>query len=81
MRADLREQALGYLLEFAPGRAGLFGRYAGSSHASGIGVADALGWSGDLVAVPIVEAMRRDLDPAVVRAAERALVRLRADTR
>ena len=33
------------------------------------------------VAVPIVEAMRRDLDPAVVRAAERALVRLRADTR
>jgi HEAT repeat protein len=82
MRDGLREQALGYLLEIAPGRAGLFGRYTQDPDPRvRIGVADALGWSGDLTAVPIVEAMRRDLDPAVVRAAERALVRLRADTR
>lgn len=81
-RADLYDQARGYLLEIAPGRAGLFGRYTQDPEPRlRAGVADVLGWSGDLTAVPIVEAMRRDLDPTVVRAAERALVRLRADTR
>ena len=81
-RADVREQAMGYLLEIAPGRAGLFGRYTLDPEPRvRIGVADALGVSGDLSAMSIVEAMRRDVDPAVVRAAERALARLRADTR
>ncbi len=81
-RADLYDQARDYLLEIAPGRAGLFGRYTLDPEPRlRAAVADVLGWSGDLTAVPIVEAMRRDLDRAVAHAAERALVRLRADTR
>ena len=70
-RDVLREQAFGYLVELAPGRAALFGRHAqdpdpGDSAPTSPMRSDL---SGDPAALPIVEPMTRDGDPRVSRAA------------
>jgi HEAT repeat protein len=78
----LREQAVGYLSELAPGRAAMLGRHAKDPDAViRRDVADALGMSGDAAALPIVEALTRDGDPRVSQAAARAAARLRAAPR
>jgi len=78
-RTALRDQALGYLIELAPGRAAAFGRHAQNPDA-GIrrDIADALGVSRDQAARPIVDALARDPDPRVSQAAARAVTRLGA---
>jgi HEAT repeat protein len=81
-RTERRAQALGYLIELAPGRSSAFARQALDPDASiRADVADVLGMSGDAAALPIVEPMMRDADPTVARAATRAVARLRAATR
>jgi HEAT repeat protein len=81
-RPKLREQALQYLIELAPGRPTAFDSLAKDPVARiRSDVADVLGLSGAAAALPIVEPMMKDPDPQVVRAAERAVARLRAATR
>jgi HEAT repeat protein len=81
-RTALRDQALGYLIELAPGRAVAFGRHAQDPDAAiRRDVADALGVSGDQAARPIVDALARDGDPRVAQAAARAAARLGAAAR
>jgi HEAT repeat protein len=81
-RPKLREQALQYLIELAPGRPTTFASLAKDPVARiRADVADVLGLSGAAAALPIVEPMRKDPDPQVVRSAERAVARLRAATR
>jgi HEAT repeat protein len=78
----LREQAVGYLSELAPGRAAMVGRHAQDPDAViRRDVADALGMSGDAAALPIVEALTRDAEPRVSQAAARAVARLRVAPR
>lgn len=78
----LREQAVGYLSELAPGRAAMLGRHAQDPDAViRRDVADALGMSGDAAALPIVEVLTRDGNPRVSQAAARATARLRAAPR
>jgi HEAT repeat protein len=74
----LRTQAAGYLTELAPGRVNALAPHV---HANDpfvrVPVVDALGLSADPFALPIVEALTADPDPAVQRAAARAVARLR----
>ena len=78
-RTALRDQALGYLIELAPGRAAAFGRHAQNPDAViRRDIADALGVSRDQAARPIVDALARDPDPRVSQAAARAVTRLGA---
>jgi HEAT repeat protein len=78
-RPKLREQALQYLIELAPGRPAAFTSLAKDPVARiRADVADVLGLSGAAAALPIVEPMMQDRDPQVVRSAERAVARLRA---
>jgi HEAT repeat protein len=79
VRERHRDQAFGYLVELARGRARLFARAAQDPDTRmRADVADALGLSGDPEAIAFVEPMKRDQDPRVVQAAERAALRLRA---
>ncbi len=73
----LRDQALRYLIELAPGRTAAFKAPAqhGDPHRRA-DVAFILATAGDDAALPIVQPMRRDVDAGVVRAADRAVVRL-----
>jgi HEAT repeat protein len=81
-RTPLRDQALGYLIELAPGRAAALGRHAQESDAViRRDIADALGVSGDQAARPIVDTLTRDGDPRVSQAAARAAARLRVAVR
>jgi HEAT repeat protein len=81
-QARRREQAFNYLIELAPGRAPEFAAHAQNADATvRADVADILGLAGDPSALAVVEAMMRDRDPRVARAAERAVARLRAATR
>ena len=81
-RARVRDQAVRYLVELAPGRAALLGRHAPDPDpAIRAAIVDALGLSADPAALPIVEPMIRDGDPLVSRAAARAAARLGAATR
>jgi HEAT repeat protein len=81
-RTALRDQALGYLIELAPGRAAALGRHAQNPDAAiRRDIADALGVSGDQAARPIVDRMVRDSDPRVAQAATRAAARLGAAAR
>jgi HEAT repeat protein len=81
-RARVRDQAVRYLVELAPGRAALLGRHAPDPDpAIRAAIVDALGLSADPAALPIVEPMIRDGDPLVSRAANRAAARLGAATR
>jgi HEAT repeat protein len=80
-RDRLRQQALAYIVEIAPGQASAFSRFARDPDTRiRAGVADALGLSGDAGALEVVERMVQDPDPQVARAAEIAVVRLRAAT-
>jgi HEAT repeat protein len=81
-RPKLREQAMRYLIELAPGRSAAFVSLAQDPAARvRSDVADVLGLSCDAAALPIVEPMMQDRDPQVVRSARRAVARLRAATR
>jgi HEAT repeat protein len=77
-RAALRDRALGYLVEAAPGRSSAFSRVRQDPD-EGVraAIADALGLAHDPAALPIVTEMRKDSNPLVARAAERAASRLR----
>jgi HEAT repeat protein len=76
-RPALRDQALGYLIELAPGRAAALGRHAQHPDAAiRRDIADALGVSGDAAARPFVDTLARDADPRVSQAAARAASRL-----
>jgi len=76
-RPRLAVQALQYLAEIAPARPGAFGRYAQDPDPKiRASVADLLGLGGDRAALSIVESLRRDPDPRVALAAERATARL-----
>jgi HEAT repeat protein len=80
-RDDLRDQAIGYLIELAPGRSKQLARFAQDPGPPvRAAIADALGFSGDAGAIPVVDGLLRDADPGVVGAATRAAARLRADT-
>jgi HEAT repeat protein len=81
-RTTLRDQALGYLIELAPGRAAALGRHAQDPDAATRrDIADTLGVSGDQAARPIVDTLTRDPDPRVSQAAARAAARLSAPAR
>jgi HEAT repeat protein len=81
-RSALRDQAFGYLIELAPGRAAAFGRHAQDPDAAiRRDIADALGVSGDPAARPIVDTLVRDGDARVSQAAARAATRLGAARR
>jgi HEAT repeat protein len=81
-KPKLREQAMRYLIELAPGRSAAFVGLAQDPAARiRADVADVLGLSGDAAAVPIVEPMIQDRDAQVVRSAQRAVGRLRGATR
>jgi HEAT repeat protein len=73
----LREQARGYLGTLVVGRAVGAGRYLGdASPAVRTDLVDALGESGDVAALPVVERLSSDHEPSVARAVERARARL-----
>ncbi len=77
-RPKLREQALGYLIELAPGRTAAFTHQLLDGDAPiRRDMVDALGLAGDPAAIPVVEPLMTDRDPQVARAVERALARLR----
>lgn len=77
-RSKLRVQARQYLIELAPGRSLAFSRHLlDPDMRVRLDVVDALGLGGDPAALPILEPVMTDRDPQVVRAAERAVARLR----
>lgn len=77
-RPGLRDQALQYLVELAPGRSSAFSRHIQDPEARiRRDAAVALGLSNDPAALPIVERAMKDSDPQVARAAERAVARLK----
>jgi HEAT repeat protein len=81
-RGRLRDQALGYLIELAPGRTAAFGRFAQDPDPTiRTDIADVLGLSRDPAALGIVEPATRDSDPRVAGAAARAVARLGAARR
>ena len=77
-KSGTREQALRYLIELAPGRSASFaGAAKDVDPRRRADVAFILAMAGDPAALPVVEAMTRDADSQVVRAADRAVARLR----
>jgi len=81
-RTKTHDQAFSYLIELAPGRTRLFTRAAQDpdEHLRA-DIADVLGMSLDPAALPLLEPMTRDRDAATVRAADRAIARIRAASR
>jgi HEAT repeat protein len=78
-RSKLRDQARGYLVEVAPGRAESFRRHTMDPDARiRLDVVGVLDLAGDPAALSVVEPLTQDKDPQVARAAERAVARLRA---
>lgn len=78
-RKALREQAWRYLVEIAPGRGQALGVHLQDPDTRiRTDIVDVLSLSGDRQAIPAIERLLRDPDPAVARAAGRALVRIRA---
>jgi len=74
----LRDQARGYLVDAAPGRAQAFSRYlADPDPVVRAELVDALGLGGDGEAVQVLAPLSADRDAQVARAIERALARLR----
>jgi HEAT repeat protein len=81
LRPKLRDQALRYLLEVAPGRASAFVRHAQDpDERLRMDIADTLGRSGDPAALRVIEPLLQDHNPLVAAAAARAVARLRAAT-
>jgi HEAT repeat protein len=80
-RARLREQAYRYLVEIAPRRAQAFNVHIQDpDERVRIDLVDILALSGDAQALAVVERLLHDPEPAVSRAAGRAMVRVRAAT-
>lgn len=80
VRPRVSGQALGYLIELAPGRSQALVRYLQSPEAQiRTDAAYALGLSADRGAIPALDALKADPDPQVVRAAARAILRLRTN--
>jgi len=78
-RPRLRDQAIRYLIEIAPGRTSAFARYAQDPDAAlRADTADILGLAGDPAGVQILEPLTADSSKHVTFVATRALVRLRA---
>lgn len=74
----LRDQAMGYLLEVAPGRAAAFARQAANPVARvRADLAQVLGVSRDPAALAVVEPLTQDRDRQVASAAQHAAARLR----
>jgi HEAT repeat protein len=81
-RPRLHDQARQYLIELGFGRANAFARYVQDPDARvRVDVADILGLARDPAALAILEPLTRDNDPQVVRAANRAVARLRVTPR
>ena len=77
-KSRLRDQALRYLIELAPGRAASFTAPSRDlDPRRRADVADILALSRDKAALPIVEPLTQDSDPLVARSADRAVARLR----
>jgi hypothetical protein len=77
-KSKLRDQALRYLIELAPGRTALFAAPSRNADARlRADVADILALSRDQAALPIVEPLTADSDRTVAHAADRAVSRLR----
>jgi HEAT repeat protein len=77
-RPRLHDQAKQYLAEIAARRAAIFARHVQDPDPRiRADIADVLGLSDDEAALPIVEPLASDADPAVARAAARAVARLR----
>jgi HEAT repeat protein len=78
-RPRLRDQAYRYLVELAPGRSSLFTQQLQDPDPRvRTDVIDVLALAGDAAALPLVERLLTDRDAQVVKAAERAVARLRA---
>jgi len=81
IRPRVREQAKQYLVEIAPGRTTTFShQLLDSDPQIRVDVIDALGLAGDPAAIAVIDRLSQDPDPQVALAAERALVRLRAQS-
>ncbi len=77
-RSRLHDQALQYLNEVATGRVAYFVRHLQDpDERIRLELVDALGQSGDVTALSVVEPLTRDRDAEVARAAVRAVARLR----
>jgi HEAT repeat protein len=80
-KPKLRDQAKQYLVELAPGRASLFPKYLQDPDARiRLDVVDAIGLAGDPAGLRVIEPLMKDREPQVVRAAERAVARLKQTT-
>ena len=80
-RPRLHDQAWQYLVELAPGRSSLFSQQLMDPDVKiRIDVLDALALGGDIAALPLVERALTDRDAQVVKAAERAVARLKTST-
>jgi HEAT repeat protein len=75
----LREQAIRYLIELAPGRTTAFAhQLLDADPRMRTDMIDVLGLAGDPAAAAVLQPLVNDQDPQVARAAERAIARLRA---
>ena len=80
-RPRFHDQAWQYLVELAPGRSSMFTQQLMDPDVKvRIDVLDALALGGDVAALPLVERALTDRDPQVMKAAERAVARLKAST-
>lgn len=78
-RKPLREQAWRYLVEVAPGRGQAIGVHLQDPDPRvRVDILEVLSLSGDRQALPAIERLLRDPDPAVARSAGRAAARIRA---
>jgi HEAT repeat protein len=78
MKPKLRDQAKQYLIELAPGRVAVFSKHLQDPDARiRLDVVDAIGLAGDPAGLRLIEPLLRDREPEVVRAAERAVARLK----
>jgi len=77
-KQKLRGQAKEYLIELAPGRVAVFSKHLQDPDARiRLDVVDAIGLAGDPAGLRFIEPLLQDREPEVVRAAERAVARLR----
>ena len=77
-KQKLRGQAKKYLIELAPGRAAVFSKHLQDPDPRiRLDVVDAIGLAGDPAGLRFIEPLLQDREPEVVRAAERAVARLR----
>src|SRR5262249_55999876 len=78
-KPKLRDRARQYVSEIAPRRATVFAPHLlDPDERIRLDIVDALGLAGDRAALPLIEPLLQDRDAQVMRAAERAVARLRA---